>query len=218
MKNFLRLSISTALVCVICSCSMLFPTVADRSMKIQLGMSREDVIRIMGNPSGREFDQDYETLIYREPQYDEQWWRDLLIDFQNGRVVRMHNRTIPKELPHTNNYPLPTLPSVPDPYYDNRAPIISESDYQHLYRELKAASFDDERLKLFSVGTKGYYFSDKQSIALIKLFTWDEGRLKAFRMFYNRIVPPYNIQAIKNAFTFISAQNEAERLLKNLRY
>ncbi|MDY3943131.1 MAG: hypothetical protein SOY99_02735 [Alloprevotella sp.] len=85
-----------ALTCVLTACSTLYVSESKTISKISYGMTPKEVEHLLdGRPDYRRFDRDNE-------QWEYHWTRTIIvIDFENGRVVRL------------NTFPKPPAPPTP---------------------------------------------------------------------------------------------------------
>lgn len=94
INKFLAVA-SLATMCV--SCGSLATLFSDPTMEIQLGMTRDEVIRLMGQPTFRSLTEDYEELGYSQNYSTSDYIRITNIQFVNGRVAAMDSYPLPKK-------------------------------------------------------------------------------------------------------------------------
>lgn len=91
---------------------------------------------------------------------------------------------------------------------------LSDEDYAVLYNKVKKASFDDNKFDLIEVASLGCYYSCQQTARIMKLFTFDDDKLKALRMMARRIVDPHNAADIYRLFTFSDDKDKAAKIIQ----
>lgn len=91
---------------------------------------------------------------------------------------------------------------------------LSDEDYAVLYNKVKKASFDDNKLDLIEVASLGCYYSCQQTARIMKLFSFDDDKLKALRLMARRIVDPHNAVDIYRQFTFSDDKDKAARIIQ----
>ena len=90
MKKYRNWLFAAVAALSLSSCSSLLTTVAEKSVRIQKGMSKEEVIAIMGNPEYRRFNEVSDQWEYRTHLVN--GGSDVVvIDFRHGRVSGMES-------------------------------------------------------------------------------------------------------------------------------
>lgn len=79
---------------------------------------------------------------------------------------------------------------------------------------MKKASFDDNKFDLIEVASLGCYYSCSQAVRLMKIFTFDDERLKALSMMAPHIVDPQNATDIYKLFCFDSDKEKAGEIMR----
>ena len=91
---------------------------------------------------------------------------------------------------------------------------LSDEDYAVFYNKVKKASFDDNKFDLIEVASLGCYYSCQQTARIMKLFTFDDDKLKALRLMARRIVDPHNAAGIYRLFTFSDDKDKAAKIIQ----
>lgn len=91
---------------------------------------------------------------------------------------------------------------------------LSDEDYAVLYNKVKEASFDDNKLDLIEVASLGCYYSCQQTARIIKLFSFDDDKLKALRLMARRTVDTHNAVDIYRQFTFSDDKDKAAKIIQ----
>lgn len=91
---------------------------------------------------------------------------------------------------------------------------LSNQSFSILYNKVKKASFDDNKFDLIEVASLGCYYSCSQAVRLMKIFTFDDERLKALSMMAPHIVDPQNATDIYKLFTFDSDKEKAGEIMR----
>lgn len=91
---------------------------------------------------------------------------------------------------------------------------LSSQSFSILYNKVKKASFDDNKFDLIEVASLGCYYSCSQAVRLMKIFTFDDERLKALSMMAPHIVDPQNATDIYKLFSFDSDKDKAGEILR----
>lgn len=190
----------------------------DNTMKVESGMTKEQVIKLLGTPMERKFNRDVETLVFF--QYNHRIKKDqyFIVDFKNGLVTNMDTYTerSTSVLPpvHQPVYPTPPAtdiyPPVPVFPYAN---VMPNDVLNTLLHHIREASFDSERLPLLQTGVRGYQLTVEQCVNLLKLFDWDDTRMKALEAMQPALADRTNILSIVRTFDSALKQDEATRFL-----
>ncbi|MBC8592224.1 outer membrane protein assembly factor BamE [Oscillospiraceae bacterium N12] len=74
-------------------------------MKVQEGMSRQEVSKLFGTPDFRRFDREIEEWEYREASGVPGEWKVVVITFDGDKVISMNTFTLPQG--HEHHHPQP---------------------------------------------------------------------------------------------------------------
>jgi hypothetical protein len=90
--------------------------------------------------------------------------------------------------------------------------------YEELFDALVSRNFDNERLELLDLfvhapNHEGRYLRVDQAIDIIRLMTFDDGKLAVARAFSGHIIDPQNAVSVESVITFDSNKVEAIREL-----
>ncbi|MBO1363406.1 DUF4476 domain-containing protein [Prevotella sp. A2931] len=193
---------------------------------VERGMSKQEVIAILGKPQSTSFNQYGEQWEYMKVgiiNYDHR----IIIHFdRNNKVISYRDIELrPGKAPDQQVIPVPVPPydGYPDmgrpyPGYPDRGYYLSEHDFSIIYKRVKEASFDDNKMALIEVASLGCYFTCAQCAQLINMFSFSDKQLKALRMMAPRIVDPHNGYTIYQVFRFSSDKDEAARILQRSYY
>lgn len=183
---------------------------AKRFDEIQLGMTQQEVRALVGKP-------DLTRMDRSVMQWEYQWQKVPLIgdvyittvDFVNGRVTACNTFLRPD---NTTLMPTPAYPQPypPQPYIDD---VMCDEDFNTLYRYVKGETFDDNRLKLLTVGCLGNCFSCAQCQRMLTLYSFDDDKLKVLRIMAPHIIDRQNALTLVALFSFDSNKAAAARLL-----
>ena len=88
MKTIKQISLIAVLSAMLSSCGSLFKTVADQAAAIQPGMSKQEVVNILGQSRYKSLDRNFEQWEYRT-QLNNGDFDVVKIEFKDGRVIRM---------------------------------------------------------------------------------------------------------------------------------
>ena len=191
-QTLLALTICTLVI----SCSL---TTSSTIMKVQRGMSQEEVSHLLGKPDFRRFDNGSEQWEYTKTNMSTAANTVIIIDFVDGMVTNMDsfesNITPP---PVAVCPPNEIITVVPPNHPDHSGPhrpkhkAMNPHDFENLYKKVKNKAFKDDQMELLSVGVVNNYFTCKQTARLMSIFTWDDEKMKVLRMISNRIVDREN--------------------------
>lgn len=196
----------------------------DAILKIEKGMSKREVTNLLGNPDYRRFDHDLEQWEFIKVDQLFGTKTIILVDFDNDRVVNMDSF-------NGNNDPAPVPPIAVYPPndmdYDRPQPPIhnhvrpgrsmNERDFKELYNKVRAKPFKDDQLELLAVGAVNNFFTCKQCIQLMSIYTFDDDKLKVLELIAPHIVDRENYEDIIDSLTFMSSEEKVRKIFSRPR-
>ena len=195
-QTLLALTICTLVI----SCSL---TTSSTIMKVQRGMSQEEVSHLLGKPDFRRFDNGSEQWEYTKTNMSTAANTVIIIDFVDGMVTNMDSF-------ESNITPPPVAVCPPNEIITVVPP--SHPDHSGPHRP-KNKAFKDDQMELLSVGVVNNYFTCKQTARLMSIFTWDDEKMKVLRMISNRIVDRENGKEIIKTLDSLFKQDDARKIL-----
>ena len=94
---------------------------------------------------------------------------------------------------------------------------LDDASFNILYNKVKKASFDDNKFDLIEVASLGCYYSCAQVVRIMKIFSFDDSKMKVLSMMAPRIVDLQNATDIYRIFTFDSDKENTANILRNNR-
>ena len=191
---------------------------------VERGMTKQEVIAILGEPKLTSFDMYGDKWEYDKCNYlfGDSKYITVFFD-RNGKVVQYDTR-IKEPNSQTSNVQQPQHPTPP--IYDGRCDPDGRMDYGYclddasfskLYNKVKQASFNDNKFDLIEVASLGCYYSCTQVVRIMKIFPFDDEQLKALKMMAPHIVDLQNTGLIYKVFSFDSEKDKAEEIIRNIR-
>ena len=192
--------------------------------KVERGMTKQEVIAILGEPKLTSFDMYGDKWEYAKYNnlFGDSKYITVFFD-RNGKVVQYDTRIIEPNS-QTSNVQQPQHPTPP--IYDGRCDPDGRMDYGYclddasfskLYNKVKQASFNDNKFDLIEVASLGCYYSCTQVVRIMKIFPFDDEQLKALKMMAPHIVDLQNTGLIYKVFSFDSEKEKAEGIIRNSR-
>ena len=189
---------------------------------VERGMTKQEVIAILGEPKLTSFDMYGDKWEYDKYNYlfGDSKYITVFFD-RNGKVVQYDTRIIEPNS-QTSNVQQPQHPTPP--IYDGRCDPDGRMDYGYclddasfskLYNKVKQASFNDNKFDLIEVASLGCYYSCAQVVRIMKIFPFDDEQLKALKMMAPHIVDLQNTGLIYKVFSFDSEKEKAEEIIRN---
>ena len=189
---------------------------------VERGMTKQEVIAILGEPKLTSFDMYGDKWEYDKYNYlfGDSKYITVFFD-RNGKVVQYDTRIIEPNS-QTSNVQQPQHPTPP--LYDGRCDPDGRMDYGYclddasfskLYNKVKQASFNDNKFDLIEVASLGCYYSCAQVVRIMKIFPFDDEQLKALKMMAPHIVDLQNTGLIYKIFSFDSEKDKAEEIIRN---
>lgn len=189
---------------------------------VERGMTKQEVIAILGEPKLTSFDMYGDKWEYDKYNYlfGDSKYITVFFD-RNGKVVQYDTKIIEPNS-QTSNVQQPQHPTPP--IYDGRCDPDGRMDYGYclddasfskLYNKVKQASFNDNKFDLIEVASLGCYYSCTQVVRIMKIFPFDDEQLKVLKMMAPHIVDLQNTGLIYKVFSFDSEKDKAEEIIRN---
>ena len=175
---------------------------------VERGMTKQEVIAILGEPKLTSFD-----------MYGDKWEYDFFD--RNGKVVQYDTRIIEPNS-QTSNVQQPQHP-IP-PIYDGRCDpdgridygyCLDDASFSKLYNKVKKASFDDNKFDLIEVASLGCYYSCAQAVSMMNIFTFGDSKMKALRLMAPHIIDLQNASIIYQQFSFESEKQKVGEIIRS---
>lgn len=188
---------------------------------VERGMTKQEVIEIMGQPKLTSFDAYGDRWEYYKMNALTGESKRIVVGFDlNGRVVAYETKywdnNTNSEIGNCNQRPAPPYGVGPDaPIYYGYC--LDDSSFRRLYNKVKVANFDDNKFDLIEVASLGCFYSCSQTAHMMKMFTFGDKQLRVLRLMAPHIVDPENAIAIYNVLTFDSEKSKAGEIIRNSR-
>lgn len=190
---------------------------------VERGMTKQEVIGILGQPKLTSFDAYGDKWEYYKMNVIQGESKRIVVGFDlNGRVVAYNMSYVDDNI----QQPAPTShpscgaggvnvvgPEVPIGY----GYCLDDASFSILYNKVKNASFDDNKFDLLQVASLGCYYSCAQTARMMRLFTFGDKQLRVLCMMAPHIVDPQNATDIYNVLTFDSEKSKAGEIIRNSR-
>ena len=211
---------------IIVTSFMMFAVCLSASAKIkktvERGMTKQDVIALLGQPKLTSFDAYGDKWEYYKMNVLAGEGKRIVVGFDlNGRVVayetKIWDNNTNSEIGNCNQRPtLPPSGVGPDgPIYYGYC--LDDASFARLYNKVKNATFDDNKFDLIEVASLGCYYSCAQTARMMRIFTFGDKQLKVLRIMAPHIVDPQNASDIYNVLSFDSEKKKAGEIMKNSR-
>ena len=214
-KNFiLRMVLSTLLMLFTC-----LVNIQAKDHIVQRGMTKEQVMQILGKPDATSFDSYGDRWTYRKSPLLDPDDKFIYISFgRDGKVISYQECIVPSYRGNDAEVYHPVLPPVPqenypDPYSECQPYALSENAFDFLYGKVKDANFDDDRYTLLEVATLGCWYTCDQCARMMTFFSFDDDKLKALQIMGKHVVDPQNAVIITNKLSFSDSKDKALRML-----
>lgn len=192
---------------------------------VERGMTKQEVIEIMGQPKLTSFDAYGDRWEFYKMNVLTGESKRIVVGFDlNGKVVAYNMSYV------DDNVQQPAPPSHPScgagagvvAVVGPKVPIgygycLDDASFSILYNKVKNASFDDNKFDLLQVASLGCYYSCAQTARIMRIFTFGDKQLRVLRMMAQHIVDPQNATDIYNVLTFDSEKSEAGEIMRNSR-
>ena len=217
MKQFIRL-LPLALVLGLSSCGIATGYSPQPGIeRIERGMTREQVIQVMGRPNTRSLAADGSELWEYRQFYAGGVTYVAQISFNEGRVTRMDNRREIERLPEGTPYP--SRPQEGGGYprgsYEAEQERRAEEAFSQFIRDIQSKPFDEDKFRLIRDVAQRNYFTTEQTIRVLRLFSWDDEKFKVLRILAPRIRDSFNAHRIIDLFSWDDDKARARKILQS---
>ncbi|GAE85445.1 DUF4476 domain-containing protein [Bacteroides reticulotermitis] len=154
-----------------------------------------------------------EVYATRNTRPGERVWRgDKLFDermYFNGNEL--------KEIYVGRNNDRPDRPGTGDyrPGRDRYDRVMDDRLFSDFLTRVKKEPFSDNRMKLIETALVNSYFTCGQCLSLVKLYTFDDDKMKIMKMIYPRIVDREGFFTLIDSLTFSSNKDEMNDFVKS---
>ena len=217
MKQFIRL-LPLALMLGLSSCGIATGYSPQPGVeRIERGMTREQVMQVMGRPNTRSLAADGSELWEYREFYAGGVTYVAQISFNEGRVTRMDNRREVERLPEGTPYPSrPQQGSgYPGGSYEAEQERRAEEAFSQFIRDIQSKPFDEDKFRLIRDVAQRNYFTTEQTIRVLRLFSWDDEKFKVLRILAPRIRDSFNAHRIIDLFTWDDDKARARKILQS---
>lgn len=215
MKNISTATGMAVFLLIASSCSLydLAGKPSDLMGKLHPGMTQSEVIAQFGRPEFKRFNLDMEQWEYHKTHYTNAQETVILLDFQQGKLVAMdsYDNTQPVLSPHP---PVAICPPVPG--QNNPAPLPGQHKqkwFDELLQSLRKEPFQNKQMELLYDAANCHHFSTDEVIELIKLYPFDDDRMKVLEIIVPALYDKRNNERIVNTFTFDDNRQKAREIL-----
>lgn len=197
---------------------------------VERGMTKQEVIAILGEPKltsfniyGDKWEYAKNTNLFGDSKYITVFFdRSGKVVEYNTRIIESNSRQPNGRQPQQPQQPQqPSLPPYDGGYYPNGGMnydyCLDDASFSKLYNKIKKTTFDDNKFDLIEVASLGCYYSCTQVVRIMKIFSFDDSKMKVLSMMAPRIVDLQNATDIYRIFTFDSDKEKAVNILRNCR-
>ena len=207
----LTLALLTFAICM-GSCAMILGIDSNTLMKIQKGMTKEEITSILGQPMHRSFDHEVEGWRYEKSISGAPGITIIDLGFVDGKVTYMDSYE------KYTNPPVAVYPSVeiggeaPSRPHVSGGRGMNERDFLSLYNKVKSKPFKDDQLDLLEAGIGNRGLSCKQCVRMMSIYRFDDDKLEVLKILAPNISDRENYDEIINALDFISSEEKARSI------
>ncbi|MDR1518307.1 MAG: DUF4476 domain-containing protein [Dysgonamonadaceae bacterium] len=188
------------------SCSSLYKG-RSALMRVEKGMSKDEVGKLLGTPDYRRFNDELEEWEYRRMITGGD--AVVIVYFSGGRVAGMDS--FEDNAPCIMELQTPPMPPRPQtPIYTRGMP---EPEFANLLAKIKNEAFKDNQFALLKLAAEKKSFACNQCVGLMSIFPFDDDKLNVVRILAPQLADKENYGAIINALSFLSSEEKARRIL-----
>ncbi|MDD7455362.1 MAG: DUF4476 domain-containing protein [Bacteroidales bacterium] len=180
---------------------------------VQLGMTKQEVTAILGQPDDISFDYRSEQWEYYIDGGFTKYDKHIFVGFDSeGRVVTYRSVSLRPD-DRDDDYHRRGTEVGPMRRYSVDEFCMDERAFSVLYDKIKTASFSDSKFDLVEVASLGCYFSCSQCARILSRFSFSSDKLKALQFMAPRISDYQNANMIYSVFDFDSDKALAAEIL-----
>ena len=191
---------------------------------VERGMTKQEVISILGEPKLTSFNSYGDKWEYAKNNnlFGDSKYITVFFD-RSGKVVEYNTRIIESnsQQPNGQQPQQPTLPPYDGGYYPNSGMnsdyCLDDASFSKLYNKIKKTNFDDNKFDLIEIASLGCYYSCAQVVRIMKIFSFDDSKMKVLSMMAPRIVDLQNAIIIYQQFSFESEKQKVGEILRSSR-
>lgn len=201
--------------------SLLYPT--PKQMSIQKGMTQQEILELLKEPSFRRFDENGEEWEYREAIVG--GFRVTIIGFTDGRVALLDMFQEDASMPpsatvvvtpnHSTSHPsgMQRPPQNAPPARPHRR-AMPAAEFDSFFRELKEGiSFD--RMKKIDAALLTNGFTSAQCRNLLTLFTFSAEQVELLKILYPQVVDKQQFSTVVDRMTYGTDKREINDYIEN---
>ena len=188
---------------------------------VERGMTKQEVIAILGQPKLTSFDAYGDRWDYYKINVLTGENKQITVGFDlNGRVVAYNTSFVDDNTSNDaiNNSQPPIPPygaGLDAPFFYGYC--LDDASFAKLYNKVKNATFDDNKFDLLEMASLGCCYSCEQTARVMRLFSFGDKQLKVLSVMAPRIVDPQNAIVIYDVLTFDSEKSKAGEIMRNAR-
>jgi hypothetical protein len=137
----------------------------------------------------------------------------VLVAFVDDKVVHLNSF----REDYVNNNPINTHPNTEIILSYNTRQLDGEG-FRSFYNKMKGEAFKDDQLDFLRSGVTNKYFTCRQCLQLISIFTWDEDKLRALVILSPHIIDGENADIIIDSFPIFDEEKARDILKSNRKY
>jgi hypothetical protein len=92
---------------------------------------------------------------------------------------------------------------------------MTEISFRALLKSIEDESFEVTRIEIFEDAASRNYFKCGQLIEILKLFSFDENKVKVCKIVYPKIVDKENFHWVYPSFSFSTSKEEIKKWIKD---
>ncbi len=85
---------------------------------------------------------------------------------------------------------------------------MSENSFSKLLESIKSESFEDTKIEILESAASDNYFTCEQLINILKLFSFEDNKIKACKIVYPKLVDKENFHSVYSSFTFSDSKKK----------
>lgn len=220
MMRKVSIIVCSALCLLLSSCLTSYVS-SNRLLKVQEGMSQQEVVAILGEPDYRRFDGDMEEWEFQRekgtPVLDSSPMT-IIVHFVGKKVVSMdtfssyHQPTPPPPVVVTP--PVSPIEVIPEQEPVREIRVMTDSEFDDFISKLKFTVLTEDQKRLIGQMLQKHDVTSDQSVSMVKEIFMSDDKLEMMKKIYPYVRDKRNFNKVINLLSSSMDKDEMRRFIK----
>lgn len=220
MMRKVSIIVCAALCLLLSSCFTSYVS-TNRLLKVQEGMSQQEVVEILGEPDYRRFDGDMEEWEFERekgtPVLDSNPMT-IIVHFVGKKVVSMdtfssyHRPTPPHPVVVTP--PVPPVEVIPEQEPVREIRVMTDSEFDDFISKLKFTVLTEDQKKLIGQMLQKHDVTSDQSVRIVKEIFMSDDKMEMMKKIYPYVRDKRNFNKVINLLSSSMDKDKMRKFIK----